>query len=88
MVAHNFLPQVLERQRQVELCEFKARLVYRVSSRTVRAAQGNPVSKKEKQCQVVMQTDVKLRYQTILQKGYPLLFYSANYKGIYLRLST
>jgi hypothetical protein len=35
----------LGRQRQVDLCEFKASLVYRVSVRTVRAAQRNPVSK-------------------------------------------
>ena len=32
------------RQRQVDLCEFKASLVYRVSSKTVRATQRNPVS--------------------------------------------
>jgi len=31
----------LRRQRQVDLCEFKASLVYRVSSRTGRAAQRN-----------------------------------------------
>jgi hypothetical protein len=33
----------------VDLCEFKASLVYRVSSRTARATQRNPVSKKHKQ---------------------------------------
>ena len=32
---------------QVDLCEFEASLVYRVSSRTVRAMQRNPVSKKK-----------------------------------------
>jgi hypothetical protein len=32
-------------QRQADLCEFKASLVYRVSSRTARATQRNPVSK-------------------------------------------
>ena len=36
---------VLGRQRQVDLCEFKASLVYRVSSKTVRATQRNPVLK-------------------------------------------
>ena len=36
---------VLGRQRQAELCEFKAILVYRSSSRTAKAAQRNPVSK-------------------------------------------
>jgi hypothetical protein len=34
---------VLWRQRQADLCEFKASLVYRVSSRTTRATQRNPV---------------------------------------------
>jgi hypothetical protein len=33
------------RQRQVDLYEFKASLVYRVSSRTARATQRNPVLK-------------------------------------------
>jgi hypothetical protein len=33
------------------ISEFKASLVYRVSSRTVRATQRNPVSKKQKQKQ-------------------------------------
>ena len=36
----------LGRQRQVDLCEFKSNLVYRVSSRTARAVtQRNPVLK-------------------------------------------
>jgi hypothetical protein len=38
----------LGRQRQVDLCEFEASLVYRVSSRTARDTQRNPVSKKTK----------------------------------------
>ena len=33
------------RQRQADLSEFEASLVYRVSSRTSRAIQRNPVSK-------------------------------------------
>jgi hypothetical protein len=37
------------RQRQVDLCGFEDILVYRVSSRTVRATQRNPVSKTNKQ---------------------------------------
>jgi hypothetical protein len=32
----------------MDLCEFEASLVYRVSSRTARAIQRNPVSKKKK----------------------------------------
>ena len=35
MVARQLMP-ALGRQRQVDLCEFKASLVYRVSSRTAR----------------------------------------------------
>jgi hypothetical protein len=34
----------LEKQRRVDLCKFEASLVYRVSSRTARAIQRNPVS--------------------------------------------
>ena len=42
----------LDRQRQVDLCKFEAYLVYRVSSRTVRAVtQRNPVLKQNKQQQ-------------------------------------
>jgi hypothetical protein len=35
----------LSRQRQADLCDFEASLVYRVSSRTARATQRNPVLK-------------------------------------------
>ena len=37
----------LYRQRQTDLYEFKASLVYRVSSRTARAEQRNPILKKK-----------------------------------------
>ena len=41
----NLIP-ALRKQRQVDFCEFKASLVYRVSSRTARTvSQRNPVSK-------------------------------------------
>jgi hypothetical protein len=36
------------RQRQADLCKFKAMLVYRVSSRTARDTQRNPVWKNQK----------------------------------------
>ena len=39
------LVSALGRQRQVDLCEFKASLVYRLSSRTTRVTQKNPVLK-------------------------------------------
>jgi hypothetical protein len=47
MVAHALIP-VLRRQRQVELSEFEASLVYTVSSRTSRTTQRNPVLEKNK----------------------------------------
>ena len=38
VVAHAFIPALRrQRQRQADLCEFKANLVYRMSSRTARA---------------------------------------------------
>ena len=40
MVAHAFSLST-QRQRQVDLCEFKTSLVYGVSSRTARATQRN-----------------------------------------------
>ena len=46
MVGHAFNPSI-GRQRQADLCEFEASLVYRASSRTARATQRNPVSKKQ-----------------------------------------
>jgi len=42
-------PGFLFSQKQADLCEFKASLVHRVSSRTARATQRNPISKKNKQ---------------------------------------
>ena len=46
MVGRSLIP-ALRRQRQVDLCELEASLVYRVSSRTARAIQRNPVLKKK-----------------------------------------
>ena len=37
------MPLALQKQRQVDYCEFKTSLVYRVSSRTAKTTQGNPV---------------------------------------------
>jgi hypothetical protein len=42
-----FIP-ALGRQRQADLCEFDASLVYKVSFRTARATQRNPVYKNQK----------------------------------------
>jgi hypothetical protein len=46
IVAHAFNPSTREAERQIS--EFEASLVYRVSSRTARATQRNPVSKNQK----------------------------------------
>ena len=46
----HLLVPVLGRQRKVDLCEFKTSLVYRVSSRTARATQTNPVWGKKNLC--------------------------------------
>ena len=42
------LVPALGRPRQTDLCEFEASLVYRTSSRSARATQRNPVSRKKK----------------------------------------
>jgi hypothetical protein len=42
------LTLALGRQRQVDFCEFEANLVYRMNSRTAKAAQSNPVLKNKK----------------------------------------
>jgi hypothetical protein len=47
VVAHAFNPSTWEAEAGGSL-EFEASLVYRVSSRTTRATQRNPVSKKKK----------------------------------------
>jgi hypothetical protein len=44
MVAHTFNPSIQEAEAG-KFIEFEASLVYRVSSRTARATQRNPVSK-------------------------------------------
>ena len=48
MVAHTFNPSTWEAEAGGSL-EFEASLVYKVSSRTARAIQRNPVSKKQQQ---------------------------------------
>ena len=48
MVVHTFNPSTWEAETGRFLSEFKASLVYKVSSRTARAIQRNPVLKKKK----------------------------------------
>jgi hypothetical protein len=47
VVAANPLISALRRQRQADLYEFKVSLVYKVSSRTAKATQRNPVSNRQ-----------------------------------------
>jgi hypothetical protein len=51
MVTHAFNPSTQEADRGRRISEFEASLVYRVSSRTARATQRNPVSKNQNQKQ-------------------------------------
>jgi hypothetical protein len=57
------LISALGRQRQVDLCEFKASLVYRVSSRIARATQRNPDWKKK------TKTKTKEKMREMVLKG-------------------
>jgi hypothetical protein len=43
-----------------QISEFKASLVYRVSSRTAKATQRNPVSKNQKYKKIKNKVDIKL----------------------------
>ena len=63
MVVHAFNP-VLKRQRQADLCEFKASLLHGVSSRTTRAVQRNPVWKTNKQTNSVVLSRGGTQYLT------------------------
>ena len=46
-MAHSFNPSTWEADRGRQISEFEASLVYKVSCRTARATQRNPVSKKK-----------------------------------------
>lgn len=48
MLCHTPLVPALEKQRQAELCESEAFLVYRVNPRIAKATQRDPVSKNQK----------------------------------------
>jgi hypothetical protein len=47
VMAHAFNPSTWEAERGRRISEFEASLVYKVSSRTARAIQRNPVLKKQ-----------------------------------------
>jgi hypothetical protein len=50
--AHAFNPSTREAGRGRQISEFEISLVYKVSSRTAKATQRNPVSKKKKRVEV------------------------------------
>jgi hypothetical protein len=64
VVTHAFNPSTWERGRRIS--EFKASLVYRVSSRTAGTTQRNPVSKNQNQNQPNKQT--KKSNKTLISK--------------------
>ena len=45
MVAHAFNPKTQQTEEEADLSELETSLIYRVSSRTAKATQRNPVSK-------------------------------------------
>ena len=54
----------LRRQRQADLCEFKASLVYRVSSRAAKSRQRDPVSKNQKTTKRIIPVNLRQRGDT------------------------
>jgi hypothetical protein len=58
-MAHAFNPSTWKTETGESL-EFEASLVYRVSSRTARAAQRNPASKKQKQKTLIVTRETAL----------------------------
>jgi hypothetical protein len=65
-VAHAFNPS---RERQMDLCEFQANPVYRLSSRPARATERNPVSENKNQKSKPKTTTKKQNKQTV-NEGY------------------
>jgi hypothetical protein len=60
----------LGRQRQVDLCEFEASIVYRASARTARAIWSDPVSKKKKKLCVCVFSPSQDRTHYVVQAGF------------------
>jgi hypothetical protein len=52
-----------------QISEFKVRLVYRVSSRTAKATQRNPVSKNKKKKQKKQRNKTKQNLANVLNEG-------------------
>jgi hypothetical protein len=67
------LTPALGRQRQVALCEFKTSLVYRASSRTIRATQRKPVLKNHKTTKNIISSSDLLSSDDIIRGTRSLL---------------
>lgn len=61
----------LGRQRQKDLCEFQAILVFIMSSRPVRVTQQSPVSKKKKEITAAKNPKSHLKFEVILSSPPP-----------------
>ena len=69
---HTPLIPALRRQRQVDVYEFEASLVYRSSSRTARATQKNPALKKKKEEESAEHTQNKPSLSLLMQFVTPI----------------
>jgi hypothetical protein len=69
VVAHAFNPSTREAERWIS--EFEASLVYKVSSRTARATQRNPVSRKTKKKKKSRNAPRQLYHQKFIVAGNP-----------------
>jgi hypothetical protein len=61
----------LWRQRQVDLCELKASLVYRASSRTARTTQRNPDLKQQEQNSLDIEFCIRIFYTLKYMQTHP-----------------
>ena len=70
VVMHTFNPSTWKAEAQADLCEFKARLVYKESSRTNRAVtQRNPVSETKRQKKINDKKQNTMAMLTIIKKS-------------------
>ena len=78
------MPLTVGRQRQVDLCEFEASLLYRVSSRTARATQRSTVSKTNKQTkQNISQSPTNQSKQTKTKQNKLWEWWQMDKKGLF-----
>jgi hypothetical protein len=86
----HFLLPALRKQRQADLSEFEASLVYRVSPRTARATQRNPVSKQQQQQQskqTMQKSRGRGRRQHKVERAYLILANSSQVQPVMMKKS-